>query len=280
MEQAMAERHQSVSERLACLWNGRHDLDKAEWLEFYDLVTRQVWVRANIRSLCHALLLEPRDALHDCFVEKVLTPARGGRRAKRTPIEPEAIVGYLTLMLHRYLIDQLRRQDVDRGGRQVINLGDEQWASLLERGLASSTEPEVPALSTRFVRWLRQQALPAARDFVRQLDREELVLLKCWYAGQPRPPLSWFGRLMPNPDYRARRLGINPCRREYVDFRRTRIGKWADHLGVSLARNRYPEIHAVLEMLRVLASREQEVDCAALDIGPPATRTNEAAAGQ
>ena len=276
----MAQRHQSVNERLAGLWNGRHELDKSEWLEFYDLMTRQVWVRANIRSLCHALLLEPRDALHGCFVEKVLTPARGGQRATGTLIGPDAIVGYLTLMLHRYLIDQLRRQDVDRGGPQVINLSDEQWASLLDRGLASSTEPDIPALSARFARWLQQQALPAARDFVRELDREELILLKCWYGYQPRPPLSWFGRLMPNPDYRARRLGINPCRRDYVDFRRTRIGKWADRLGVSLARNRYLEIHAVLEMLRVLASREQEVDCAALDIGPPPARTREPAAGQ
>jgi hypothetical protein len=269
-----------VSERLAHLWNCRHRLAKPEWIEFYELLTRRVWVRANVRSLCDELLIEPRDAFHGCFVDKILTPARSGRGNAATLVEPEAIVGYLMRILRHYLIEQLRRQDVDRGGNQVINLDEDQWLHLIDGATAGTADHEVLDLSTGFQEWIRNEALPSAQTFIRQLDRDDLILLKCWYGCRPQPALYWFARIMPNPDYRARRLGINPCTRDFLDFGRTRIGKWAGGFGVSLARNRYSEIHVVLEMLKVLASREQAVDCAALDIGPPPARAREPAAGQ
>jgi hypothetical protein len=256
-------------ERLAHLWNHRHELRKPEWLEFYELLTQQVWPRVNVRPICRRLLVDPADARHDCFVNKVYAPSRGSVSAASTDVAPEKIVGYFVLMLRRYLVDQLRRQDVDRGGAAVINLTDAEWNVLIHDHSTVAEATGAPLLTAEFERRLRDDVMTRAREFMSGLEREDRILLKCWYAQNPQPPLYWFGRIMSSPDYRARRLGLNPCRSEYVDYGKTRIGKWARSLGLDLARDRYAEVHVVLEMLKALASMDQTIDCSELTIGPP-----------
>jgi hypothetical protein len=270
----------ATRERLADLWNRRHNLRKPEWLEFYELLTGRVWTRVNIHSQCARLLIEPSDARHDCFISRILTPARGESSTASTSVTSADIVGYLVKMLQRYLLDQLRRSNTARGGSQVINLGEEEWNALLESRGSGETDVTSPLLTAEFERRLRDEVLPAAEEFIRTLEREDLILLKCWYGQDPRPPLSWFGRIMPNPDFRARRLGLNLCRREYLDFGNTRIGRWARSLGLSLARDRYAEIHVILETIRLSALMEQTLQCASLDIGPPPPRDKGQATAQ
>jgi hypothetical protein len=61
-----------------------------------------VWTRVNVRSICDALLIEPRDARHDCFIAKILGPARGTRAGSGKTIEPDGIVAYLVRILQNY----------------------------------------------------------------------------------------------------------------------------------------------------------------------------------
>ena len=259
-------------DRLAYLWNQRNALSKAEWAEFYDLLTHDVWTRVNIRPICDALLIEPRDARHDCFIAKILGPARGTRAGSGKTIEPDGIIAYLVRTLQNYLLEQLRRQGADRGSAsKVINLTEEEWGSLVDDRVPDAEEASNPLLTAEFERRLRGDVLPQAREFVQQLEDADLVLLKCWYASNPQPALYWFSRIVKNPDYRARRLGLNPCSREFLDYGKTRIGRWAADLGLNLARDRYAEIHIILEMITAVALSEQTVDCAELDIGPPAS---------
>jgi DNA-directed RNA polymerase specialized sigma24 family protein len=262
----------STPDRLAYLWNHRNALNKAEMAEFYQLLTGHVWTRVNVRSICDTLLIEPRDARHDCFIAKILGPARGSRSGSGKAIEPDSIVAYLVRILQNYLQDQLRRQRVDRGsGNTVVNLTEEEWGSLVDDRVPGAEEVSNPLLTAEFERRLHNDVLPQARQFVQQLEHADLVLLKCWYANNPQPALYWFSRIVKNPDYRARRLGLNPCSREFLDYGKTRIGKWAADMGLNLARDRYAEIHAILEKITAVALSEQTVDCAELDIGPPAS---------
>jgi hypothetical protein len=264
--------NEPARDRLAHLWNHRSVLSKAEWTEFYDLLTREVWTRVNVRSICDALLIEPRDARHDCFIAKILGPARGTRAGSGKTIEPVDIVAYLVRIFKNYLQDQLRRQGVDRGSSStVVNLTEEEWGSLVDDRVLDAAEVSNPLLTAEFERRLRDDVLPQAEEFVQQLEHADLVLLKCWYASNPQPALYWFSRIVKNPDYRARRLGLNPCSREFLDYGKTRIGRWAADLGLNLARDRYAEIHTTLEMITAVALSEQTVDCSELDIGPPAS---------
>jgi len=262
----------STPDRLAYLWNHRNVLGKEEWIEFYELLTRNVWPRVNVRSICDSLLIEPRDARHDCFVEKVLVPARYKTAGSGKEIKPDIIVSYLVRVFRHYLLDQLRRQNTHTdSGCCIVNLTEEEWDYLIDGRVLDAEEVSSPLFTAEFERRLRNDVLPHATDFVQQLEQDDLVLLKCWYASNPQPALYWFKRIVKNPDYRARRLGLNPCSREFLDYAKTRIGKWAADLGLSLAWDRYAEIHVILEMIARVALTVQTVDCSELDIGPPAS---------
>ena len=256
-----------MRDRLAYLWNHRTALDKAEMAEFYQLLTSHVWTRANVRSICDALRIDSRDARHDCFVNKILVPARGERTGAGKEIQSDGIIAYLNTTFANYLNDELRRQKA----APVTTLTDEEWGSLPTGQSPGTEDVSNPLLSAEFERRLEHDVLPQATAFVQQLEQADLVLLKCWYAKTPRPALYWFKRIVKNPDYRARRLGLNVCSREFLDYGKTRIGKWAAALGLSLARDRYEEIHEILEKITDVALREQAVDCSELDIGPPAS---------
>ena len=261
-------------ERLAYLWNHRSELRKPDWLELYELLTQRVWPRVSIGPMCQKLLIKPSDARHDCYISKVYLPSLGIGSAASTTVPSDEIVGYFVLVIRRYLIDQLRRQGVDRGGTSVINLTEVQWRTLVHDRSTVADATGSPLLTAEFERKLRDDILPGTTQFIRELEREDLILLKCWYSTDPQPPLYWFGQLMSSPDYRARRLGLNPCRSEYIDYGKTRIGKWARGLGLDLARDRYAEIHMILEMVKALASMNQTIDCSELIIGPPPPRAD------
>lgn len=258
-------------QRLADLWNRRQDLSKAEMVEFYEVLTGQVWRRVNIASICRALMTEPADARHTCFIEKVLKPARR-TGTDESPLTAERAAGFFTLMLKNFLQDELRRQNVDRGGGgqgQVVSLSDDAVAESMAGPGAANAEVELPVLGAEFARRLQVEILPLVEEFVRSLERDDRILLKCWYGKKPPPALSWFKSVMPYPDFRARRLGLNPCKTDYLDYEKTRVGKWARSLQLSLSRDRYEEILVILEMLRIVASRDETIDCAQLPLGPP-----------
>jgi len=254
-----------IRDRLAYLWNYRNALNKAEMAEFYQLLTSHVWTRANVRSLCDTLRIEPRDARHDCFVDKILVPARGKRAGSGKEIAPDGIIGYLNKTLRNYLISE------SRGCKEIIITDPPPDGGAPTGQTPGTDEPSNPPVSPEFERRLLNDVLPRATEFLQYLEQDDLVLLKCWYAKKPQPALYWFKRVVKNPDYRARRLGLRQCSREFLDYGKTRIGKWAAALGLNLARDRYVEIEFTLEMITVVALKDHKVDCSTLDIGPPAS---------
>jgi hypothetical protein len=142
------------------------------------------------------------------------------RQSSRTASSP---IWYASLELFAGPVTSPKSRPGQRS--TVVNLTEEEWGSLVDDRVPDAEEVSNPLLTAEFERRLRDDVLPQAREFVQQLEHADLVLLKCWYASNPQPALYWFSRIVKNPDYRARRLGLNPCSREFLDYGKTRIGR-------------------------------------------------------
>jgi len=260
-------------QELQDLWRRRDRLNESEWEQLYKLVGYAL--SHNSGSFGSLIKNLPEDFdfyFEDFFVQKVFLEAR--KEGFDAPSLEHS--GVLPLYFKRFLLDQA---DKIKRRPQPLEFPEEEHEereSILDLLLATSQHPDWPDPDWRpspeqeWLLWDIGLDLPtvtaSAKDFFNRLAPEDRLLFEECYV--EKKPLSDLQGRVKNVYDKAAELGIKLRKGEkkYVDYCKTRIGKWLASLGLYLdRRDRDPKRPHDPDKLKVLFIVLQILRACALD---------------